>query len=118
MSGDSKKIWTYDAGEYLREALAKYRGDLIVQRFRDFERALGHPLQKVHMRITFIAVFLSNNPTRLLLDQTPSNRPICCAAVPLSMGQRAEPQFLAHTYETSARTSPSHFELVQSYPTA
>jgi hypothetical protein len=44
---EEKKLWTYDAGEYLRASLAKFGGDKLAGLFRDFENALGNPIGKV-----------------------------------------------------------------------
>jgi hypothetical protein len=42
-----KKVWTYDTGEYLKEALLSFKGKKLVQVFRLFEQGFGLPITKV-----------------------------------------------------------------------
>jgi hypothetical protein len=52
-----KKLWTYDAGMYLRESLAQFGGDKLVGLFRDFEKALGNPIGKVRVHFDLCEYF-------------------------------------------------------------
>jgi hypothetical protein len=44
-----KKLWTYDAGEYLRETLTQFGGSKLAGLWRDFENCLGNPVVKVRV---------------------------------------------------------------------